>query len=391
MNWFDTCEVVVGQIMSGKVDPASVSAAHFCEPFDKIIRIAQKGRGSPERYADMLGPMQYQQALNRSETASGMKIDFVSQLGQKAALYEASQFLKKRVVEMERGETPDASLMESYLSRIYDSGERLKRLSEYEPDRDELMLTGFEPIDEHFGGIVKNGLTTIGGRPGTRKSWLMMEIICSYLREHKKEEAAVFTLEMSGGQLHHRVLDLMAVPEHIRKRIWVVEDIASLSEVGSTIAQIGDNCRVGALDFAEMALEELEEQSAGSVGRIFRFMAKYGLRTKRSMLLLSQLSRPNQQSGVPGMSRLKWAGEDTSGAIIMNHDPHAADSMVANDGDLPIEQGWAYLAFVKSRFSFRNGTKFQHDGPGVVHVPIADYGGFKNAKGTKWFPIILKG
>lgn len=390
MNWFDTSEVVCGQVMAGRVNPAGISVAHICEPFDKAIKIAQRGNPTPERFADALGPMLYQQALNRAEAASGINVDWVGQLQQKAALFEGAQFFKKQILKMEAGDSPDAALMESHIARIYDAESRVLRLSDIEPDREELMLTGFAPIDEHFGGIVKNGLTTLGGRPGTRKSWLLMEIICAFLRLNKEAEAVVFTLEMSGGQLHHRVLDLMSVPKHIRSRIWIVEDILSLSEIPAIASRLGPNCMIVGVDFAELVLDGNEEQSASTMARVYRTLARMGLRMKLSVLLLSQLSRSFQQSSTPGMSRLKYAGEAESGAIIMNHDPASADSMVSNDGDLPRNQGEAYLAFVKSRFSFRNGTVYEHDGPFAISVPIADYGGFKNQKGTKFYPIILR-
>lgn len=390
MNWFDTCEVVTGQVMSGRVSATAVNIAHICEPFDKAIKIAQKGNPTPERFADALGPMLYQQALNRAEAAQGIQVDWVSQLQQKAALFEGAQFFKKQIARMEAGEAPDAALMESHIARIYDAESRVLRLSDIEPDREELMLTGFLPIDEHFGGIVKNGLTTLGGRPGMGKSWLLMEIICSYLKQNKDAEAVIFTLEMSGGQLHHRVLDLMRVPKNIRERIWIVEDILSLSEIPAIASRLGPNCKIVGVDFAELVLDGNEEQSASTMARVYRTLARMGLRMKLSVLLLSQLSRAFGQSNTPGMSRLKWAGEAESGAIIMIHNPNSADSMVANDGDLPRIEGENYLAFVKSRFSFRNGTVYEHDGPFAVSVPIADYGGFKNQKGTKFYPIVIR-
>lgn len=67
------------------------------------------------------------------------------------------------------------------------------------------ISTGFSDLDSLIGGLLPGSLTVVGGRPAIGKSTLLLNILRAAAVKHQIP-AALFSLEMLGVEINHRIL-----------------------------------------------------------------------------------------------------------------------------------------------------------------------------------------
>lgn len=110
---------------------------------------------------------------------------------------------------------------------------KVDRLCRGESDS-RVISTGYESLDKVIDGFRKSELVILGGRPGSGKTTLAMNLACNIARKHKN--VLFFSLEMSAVELHERLVTSLA---EIRPQMGLDNDSAQkLLEVSAKIRNI---------------------------------------------------------------------------------------------------------------------------------------------------------
>lgn len=380
-------EIYAGLVLKGKAGLCEPEL--LADPYGGLISKMKKVKTfGPDDAIRFLGPAAYQAAVLAAETVASIKeANWLMQLEQAYAAYKTGDELIQLGQRMKQGEVVDQQSIYIATKRLSTGSRRAVRLDKIKADKATFIKTGFAPIDDHIGGIVENGLTIIGGRPGFGKTWLMCLLAVCFVALHKTKKAILFTFEMTSGQLANRLLELMQVPAKLRERIYVCDDAEDFEEALATALE-DEDYQLIAMDYGELALGDVEE-SATTVGRMYRRVARFGTKQRKTVLMLSQLNRSPVMNGGPkkvGMSRLKWGGEDAAGLIMQIIGNNDEADILVDGSTLPYDDTVSFIAFVKSRFGFGKHKRQS----GAVGVVWSESGGWTNQKNTNWYPIKVR-
>ncbi|MFB7293565.1 replicative DNA helicase [Actinacidiphila glaucinigra] len=229
--------------------------------------------------------------------------------------------------------------------------------------------TGFTDLDSLTGGLYPGQVIVVAARPAMGKSTLAVDFLRAATMTHGRT-GALFSLEMSGDEVHERILSAEArVGYHHLRNGTVTEDdwnriaraMARLDEAnlhifedaGTTVMQIKAHCRQlqqrGGLDIAVVDYLQLLQPASrraenrqvevAEMSRQFKLMAKeLGI----PVVVLSQLNRgPEQRSDKrPMVSDLRESGaiEQDADIVILLHreDAYEKESARAGEADLII-------------------------------------------------------
>jgi replicative DNA helicase len=126
------------------------------------------------------------------------------------------------------------------------------------------LLTGFTDLDECTAGLQPEDFVIVAARPGIGKTVLALNLAANVAQAGKR--VAVWSLEMSAGQLGKRLLSsLSGVPHAHLKRPWTLEDEhwPHLTQA----AQIARSLDLQILDAPDLSIEQLEGQAHQLHGR----------------------------------------------------------------------------------------------------------------------------
>lgn len=386
----DLSEIYIGQFLRGKVgqcDPQLLT-----EPFSGFMTKARKSKKAltDDDAINLLGVRNFDAAIRAAESVHSIKTaNWLMQLEQAYAQYITGTELEQIAKRMIQGEVIEREVILAKTARLSSGHRRAQRLDKITPDRTTFIKTGFLPIDDHIGGIVEHGLTIIGGRPGLGKTWLLCLLAVLYVTTHKGRKAILFTFEMTGGQLAHRLIDDMQIPAKYRERIYICDDAEDYEDALSVMEEDADY-HLGLFDYAELMLGKAE-RSPQNISMMNYALSRWATRRKKSLVQASQLNRfveaPNTNGNSKKMSqsRLKWGGEDAAALIMLLMS--ATDIADISDlSSIPLSGDVSGIAFVKSRFSYgRHKRK-----AGVVVVPWNENGGWTNAPKTDYYPIRVR-
>ena len=139
---------------------------------------------------------------------------------------------------------------------------KIDRLCRYEKDG-RIVPSGFRSIDDMVEGFRKSELIILGGRPASGKTTLAMNIACNVARKHKN--VLFFSLEMSGVELHERLVTSLA-------EIKPVEglDNESAQKLLEVSAKVRDILPLKIDDRASLTVEDiyLEVKKAKDQGKV---------------------------------------------------------------------------------------------------------------------------
>ena len=210
-------------------------------------------------------------------------------------------------------------------------------------------------IDGEPHNFLANGIVV----HNTGKTSLLAKLAISTAKTSRK--VLFYTLEMTGGQIAKRVIDLEndAKDEPYKKNIIVCDDIMDVEEVCADAAKVValDNYGMIGIDFADLMLTEKEEE--GNVAQLYRSMARLAKKSGVPVILLSQLNRQYaEHGGIPRIQNIRWSGlaEAMAALILLIYNPNQIfGAPPAKNQSLIAHPGRGYVVVGKSRFGYKQG------------------------------------
>ena len=244
------------------------------------------------------------------------------------------------------------------LAQGFDTGDEwlprlLERLRSLEEGRGAGIKTGWRLMDEVLngslgGGLVPGHLGVIGGRPGSGKSSLMVQILGQVLAH---EAVGVFSFEMTGDALLEKMVSPWCAgwPEaeggrHIPSRVIEAATRSRADKLGRVFIRdestltvekileeadrlIAMGCRVFALDYIQRVDLDLEDPSQMRFGiqKATSALARHAKERGVVWIALSQISRGGDSG--PSLATLKEAGaiEEDAAWVLSIHQNNADD------------------------------------------------------------------
>jgi GTPase SAR1 family protein len=392
-KWRALSETVSGLVLARVDDPKckvgipadAVNPASLCAPYHEIIPLARDGMDIGQ-ISMSVGVQAVNDAIQMGKTVSPEinPLVWVQQLEKESVKAQAGYKLDPFVKALQNGDEVDMGGILKILGDLESGYQELTPMSKIDAENAVWHKTGYAPWDEHFNGLPASSLTIIGATPGVGKTTLMVELVKDMVqrKENKKKHAAIFTLEMTMGQLTQRMLDLVDLKEGDKERILMGDGCYTVHEVyavASRAAAQHDLCVI-AIDFADQMIEG--EQTEATMGIIYRNLAMLAKKTGVPVLLLSQLNREAQNGEMPRIHHLRYSGlaEAMAALIILIYNPKNTAVNVNAKQVLTPAVGKGYLIVGKSRYGY------VHDSPGAVMVDWNGEGGW-GSKSIGWFNV----
>jgi replicative DNA helicase len=366
MKWQDASEIVCGFILKKKLDPNAVNPNDLYPPYNEIIPMCRDGKDLPD-IVTAVGFSAPNAAIQACEAVNGdvSPLGWIKVLEQVSSKATAGNVLERVAKDLKDGKEVDIGQALQAMGMMDLGYREMTPMSEVTEETNTWMLTGFKPIDKHLGGFPKSCLTIIAASPGVGKTSLMLKIISSMVHKHTKQVAAVFTLEMTMGQLTARMKDMdKTLTKEEKDRILLSESTYNVQEVyaqASRLAATNKLCCI-AIDFADQLVDG--EQSEAIMGVIYRTLSVLAKKTGVPVILISQLNRSTYTGGTPRINHIRYSGmaEAMAALIILVYNPNNIIADYKADEQLPAIEGQGYLIVGKSRFGFKEG------GPGAIVV-----------------------
>lgn len=383
MSWKDSTEITIGFALHKKLSADLINPDDCYPPYHEIVPMLRDGADIPDIVAKV-GYTTVRTAMEAAEHINGeMKpIEWIKVLTQSASVSQTAARLEKVAKAMVEGKDYDIGEALKAMSMLEDGHRELTPMSEVEPETDSWVATGWEPIDKYMGGLVKAGLVTIGASPGVGKTTLVLKLATSMVKKYPKKKVAIFTLEMTTGQITQRALEVAKITKEEKSRILLGDSVFGVGEIYATSARLAasESLSMIAVDFADLLMEG--EASEAIMGNIYKTLSLLAKKTGVPVVLISQLNRATYTGGTPKVNHLRYSGmaEAMSALILLIYNPHNILVSFSGESELEKIEGRGYLIEGKARFGFKQG------GPGAVMIAWDGEGGWGD-KGLGWFPV----
>lgn len=243
-----------------------------------------------------------------------------------------------------------------------DLAEVMTRLENEKPD---YIPTYFEGLDNHIGGLSSGNLIVIGGRTGSGKTALALNIAYNILR--KDIGVGFISLEMTTEELSHRLLaisadvDLLNITskrlyesdrmrinncydklDEMLKRFYPVHGDININSICLLIRKMvkEHNCRAAIIDYVQLI--ENPEISGGNpyleLKSITRKLKLLALELGIPVVILSQLNRQASARTKPALQDLRDSGSIEQDADIVMF-THFKDEENKEDAQVIIAKG----------------------------------------------------
>jgi hypothetical protein len=385
MNWRGVTEIVSGFIIKGKINPDIVNPTEMYPPYGEIIPLIRDGLELPD-LVTKIGYSEIHTAIEACEHVNGdmNPLQWVKTLKQIASRAIGGINLKRIASAMEEGKEIDTAEAMQWIAGAESGIGEMTPLSEIKGDMDVWVPTGWQPLDRHVGGIVDANLNLIGASPGVGKTTLMIKLSGCMAKRHKKKKVAIYSLEMTLGQIAKRAKEILPdVTKDEKDRILISDRTYTVEEVYAHAARQAAQDRLSmiCIDFADQLVEG--EQSEQVMGKIYRQLSMLAKRTGVPVMLISQLSRSAYLGGIPKINHLRYSGmaEAMSALILLIHNPTNILVESGTSEELQVVPGKGYLLVGKSRYGFKEG------GPGAIQVDWDGSGGWGD-KSHGYFKLV---
>ena len=386
MKWIDVSEIVCGLVMKDKINPHAINPLNVYPQYVPIIAMKRDGADMTAivatiSFSDVDACLQAADRVDGTIRPEGY-IKILEQVSVKAS---AAMDLARAQKRLENGEDVDIASILQIANKLENGHHDLTPLSDIEPQKVKFMKTGYAPLDKHVGGIPPSCVTIIGGTPGIGKTTLALKILSDMacLPENKKKYGAIFSLEMTMGQIHQRYIEIGGLKKEDKERILVGESAYTIQEIYAIATKTAANHKMFAIliDFADLIVEG--EQSEAVMGVIYRNLAMLAKKTGIPIILVCQLSRNAYDGGLPKIHHLRYSGlaEATARLILMVYNPNVVMAAMNKDKiPLKVVPDRAYILVGKSNFGFKEGA------PGAIMVDF-DGGTGWGSKSYDYFPV----
>jgi replicative DNA helicase len=203
--------------------------------------------------------------------------------------------------------------------------EALEQLDFRTGETKELVESGLSELDRMlFGGFRAGHLIVIGGRPGTGKSALMMQMILNAAMAHRP--GMIASLEMTSGEIAERALKTMSRQRFEALPLQFTE-CAEFAKLQSflRLAKRRNRIKVAALDYLQLIESPRERNTLRSeqIAQISRGLKRMAMDLQLPILLGSQLNRESEKRGRPSLADLRESGaieQDADIVILLSGD-----------------------------------------------------------------------
>ena len=359
MKYLDSSEIVFGLILSGKINVEHVNPSIFADPYGEAVKLFKNKADISDLY-DKVGLAPVKAALEAGQIVDiSNPYDLLELLEKAHARETLANTLDREVNKLRRGDDADILKIESAIERSVNMENRYTPLNEITPLEGVWVKTGYQPLDDYVGGVPDSNLTIIAAPPGVGKTSLLAKTAIAFAKTGRK--VLFYTLEMTGGQIAKRVIDIEGDTQHedYKKNIIVSDEILDVDEICADAAKLTalDNYGMIGIDFADLMLTEKEEE--GNVAQMYRAMARLAKRSGTPVVLLSQLNRQYaEQGGIPRINNIRWSGlaEAMAALILLIYNPNQIfGTPPSKNQSLVAHPGRAYIIIGKSRFGFKQG------------------------------------
>lgn len=368
MKWIEVSEIVCGFVLKDKINPHAVNPLSVYPQYSPIITMKRDGADMTAIIAK-LSYADIDPCIQASERVDGTikPLGYLKILDDLASRAAASFDLKKVQKRLEDGEDVDIADILQIAGRLENGQHDLTPLSDVSPQKVKFMKTGYEPVDRYIGGIPPACVTIIGGTPGIGKTTLGLKMVRNMiqLKENQKKYAALFSLEMTMGQVHQRYIELGDMKKTEKERILLGDSAYTIQEIYAIASKTAANYKLAVImiDFADLIVEG--EQSEAVMGVVYRNLAMLAKKTGVPIILICQLNRVAYDGGLPKIHHLRYSGlaEATARLILMVFNPNVVMTNL-NKEKLPLQivPGRGYILVGKSNFGFKQGA------PGAIMV-----------------------
>lgn len=256
---------------------------------------------------------------------------------------------------------------------VYPVLEELDRRAD--PNYDHGPTFGLEDLDGILCGLSDSTLTLLAARPSTGKSALAVQLALQAARE--KRRVAFVSLEMSalditarflaqiGKLCLHRMLKGHLSPAERQRLMEAGETFAAmqvcvLDASTSSVAEIRAECvklspGLVIVDYLQLVTPEKAETRNEEVSKISRALKRLAMETRKPVVALSQLSRP-ETPRLPRLTDLRDSGslEQDADVVVMLHldttKPKERAAIVAKQRNGPTGQVTLFWHAEQARF-----------------------------------------
>lgn len=381
MNREELSELVAGKLCTREIASIAVNAADLTPPYDEIAKYVQSNKSwTLESLIEDVDYYLVERAMSVADSTTDLPADWPKMLHTSAVRFDVGSSLMLRANELLRGESVDSAEIIQAAYKLEGASKQIMKASEIVPGIAPFQRTFWAPVDTHIGGIPKASLTVVGAPPGVGKTSLLIRMAVAAAQNGKR--SLIFSMEMTGQQLLHRMLQLeTGLTMEQRELILIADDIMTPAQVASLASVITDDLYFVGIDFAELMLVGDGSSSESVMAQVYLTLARAAKITGIPFVLLSQLSR-GYVGGIPGINHLRYTGmaEALSSLILLLYNPSAIFVNQSSGGALPRIAGQGYIIVGKSRYG--------HNHPGHGRFAIqCDWGG-KTGWGTD--PGIMK-
>ena len=386
-SWLDSSEIVAGLVLLDRLQPSIVNPADLYMEYKEIIPLKRDGL-SIEEIIIRVGLTPVTAAIRAARTINGeieplAWVNILEKLSIKAKV--ASQVMPK-IEQLQRGEHVDVDEIITNLSLLNSNVRELIPLSEVEPTKVIWIKTGYRPLDFHLGGVPDSSLTILAASPGIGKTTLAIKVAIEMVKKYVKKKVAVFTLEMTNGQICKRAIEIdeSLSDKEKRENILIADATMNVKQVFAVASQAAarHDLSLVVVDYADLLISG--EQSEATMGIIYRTLQQLAKQIETPVLLVSQLNRGTYGGGIPKVNHIRYSGmaEACAAVILLAYNPFNILADFGKQDTLPIIEGLAYIIVGKSKYGYRRGS------PGAIQVEWDGAFGWGNgSKRENWFAL----
>jgi len=393
LPWEEASQIVSGLVITGRIASSAVNPEVLFPPYNKLVSSYKSGVVEPEELVEMIGISAVQVAMHQAGAINGLGdiADWVKLVENSCIQYQIADQLEKISRKMREGEPVNVARLKSLLRDMDDGKTGTMFIKDIEPKETPYILTGWEALDDHLGGIPETGLLVVAGNPGVGKTTFAAKLAGKFINKHKDKKGFIYSLEMLKEEITMRITEVWGYkkdPEWLKQQSpekletlhdfesrFAVNDLRLGPEEIIADASRFENVGLILVDFADLMIKGEVNESA--MANIYRELAMGAKELHCCIVLLSQLNR-SYQGGIPRPYHIRYTSmaEALGHGIWMLYNPSISYFSEESEGDeLPVVPHKAYVIPAKMRGGFRI---HKEDSPGAIQIPFKGNRGWGN-------------
>lgn len=235
----DLSLVNFGLILANRRSVTSYKPEWFASPYDRGVEILQKKGACVEDVAKVINPDYINDAHEAVSHWNGIgeEIDWTKCLSTAYRNEETGKKLRKMGKRLEENEPVDMLQIYGEIGSLVSAESfGLTRASDIDYSNYKPFMKSGDPVqDKILSGMPSDGPIIVYGLTGVGKSHYLASKIDYFLHEHKKKNAAIYTLEMSAEHYLSRETKMYPSLLDVMDRLHVSGSVRSIEELVAEI------------------------------------------------------------------------------------------------------------------------------------------------------------